>query len=137
MKILIFNESNNDYSNYEKILKKVFKKIKNKKHLQIILTNDDNIQKLNLKYRDKNFPTDVLSFISNEEDSLGDIFISIDHMKKQAFKYNHSENREISFLAVHGYLHLIGYDHKTKDDEKEMMDLTEEILKKVKLGRIK
>ena len=60
---------------------------------------------------------------------LGDIYISIPKMKSQAIEYNHSEKRELSFLAVHGLLHLLGYDHTLGEkEEKEMFDLQKEIL---------
>ena len=59
---------------------------------------------------------------------LGDIYICIPQMKRQAINYGHSEKRELSFLAVHGLLHLLGYDHMTKEEEKEMFGLQELIL---------
>ena len=117
MKINIFNELDIDLSNYEKTLKKVFKPIKDKKNINNL--HDERIHTLNKTFRNVDRPTDVLSFINDEDkDSNGDIFISIPKMKRQAVEYGHSEDREISFLAVHGYLHLIGFDHENEEDEK-------------------
>ena len=64
----------------------------------------------------------------NNERLLGEIYISIPRMQEQAKEYQHSEKRELSFLAVHGMLHLLGYDHLNKEDEKIMFDLQELIL---------
>lgn len=138
MKINIFNELDIDLSNYEKTLKKVFKPIKDKKNINLILTSDERIHILNKTFRNVDRPTDVLSFINDEDkDSNGDIFISIPKMKRQAVEYGHSEDREISFLAVHGYLHLIGFDHENEEDEKIMNYETERILSLAKLERKK
>lgn len=138
MKINIFNELDIDLSNYEKTLKKVFKPIKDKKNINLILTSDERIHILNKTFRNVDRPTDVLSLINDEDkDSNGDIFISIPKMKRQAVEYGHSEDREISFLAVHGYLHLIGFDHENEEDEKIMNYETERILSLAKLERKK
>jgi len=138
VKINIFNELDIDLSNYEKTLKKVFKPIKDKKNINLILTSDERIHTLNKTFRNVDRPTDVLSFINDEDkDSNGDIFISIPKMKRQAVEYGHSEDREISFLAVHGYLHLIGFDHENEEDEKIMNYETERILSLAKLERKK
>jgi len=138
VKINIFNELDIDLSNYEKTLKKVFKPIKDKKNINLILTSDERIHILNKTFRNVDRPTDVLSFINDEDkDSNGDIFISIPKMKRQAVEYGHSEDREISFLAVHGYLHLIGFDHENEEDEKIMNYETERILSLAKLERKK
>lgn len=138
MKINIFNELDIDLSNYEKTLKKVFKPIKDKKNINLIFTSDERIHTLNKTFRNVDRPTDVLSFINDEDkDSNGDIFISIPKMKRQAVEYGHSEDREISFLAVHGYLHLIGFDHENEEDEKIMNYETERILSLAKLERKK
>jgi probable rRNA maturation factor len=66
---------------------------------------------------------------------LGDIIISVEKAKEQAEEYNHSFERELGFLAVHGLLHLLGYDHMTEQDEKEMFQKQEEILGEFNLGR--
>jgi probable rRNA maturation factor len=114
----------------------------------ISLVDDETIHELNRAYRGKDAPTDVLSFameeeteeddapdiVFDEEDDvevvtqLGDIVISIPTAKRQADDYGHSVERELAFLAVHGFLHLIGYDHMTEDDEKEMFSRQDAIL---------
>lgn len=102
----------------------------------IIFINDEEMHRMNKEYRNIDRTTDVLSFalndnshIKTEINSLGDIFISIPKMKSQALEYNHSEKRELSFLTVHGILHLLGYDHTLgKKEEEEMFGLQKEIL---------
>lgn len=107
-------------------------------HLEfnIILVDNEYIHELNKTYRNIDRPTDVISFaledVKDVEDFgnrvLGDIYISLDKAKEQAKEYGHSFLRELSFLAVHGFLHLLGYDHMTKEDEKVMFTRQEEIL---------
>lgn len=136
MKINIFNYTDKDITCETKTLNKVFKKIKDKKSMQVILCDDKYIHELNLKYRNIDRPTDVLSFIDDIDDkTCGDIFISLNKVLQQAKDFSHSYERELSFLAIHGYLHLNGYDHIKEDEEKIMMDKTEEILKLSKLER--
>ncbi len=102
----------------------------------IIFIDDKKMQEMNLQYRGIDATTDVLSFALNDEEEnfksevnvLGDIFISIPRMKSQAIEYNHSEKRELSFLCIHGLLHLLGYDHMTKEDESIMFNLQKEVL---------
>lgn len=92
------------------------------------------IKKLNREHRQKNSVTDVISFafLDNHDKvntwMLGDIFICIPRMKKQAKLYGHSEKRELAFLGLHGLLHLLGYDHMEKADEEKMFALQDEIL---------
>jgi probable rRNA maturation factor len=103
------------------------------------------IQIINRDYRDKDQPTDVISFALEEETeeempiifdeempamprNLGDIMISVERAKEQAVEYGHSYDRELGFLALHGFLHINGYDHMTPEDEKEMFGLQKEIL---------
>lgn len=103
------------------------------------------IQVINRDYRDKDQPTDVISFALEEETeeelpiifddempamprNLGDIMISVERAKEQASEYGHSYDRELGFLALHGFLHINGYDHMTPEDEKEMFGLQKEIL---------
>ncbi len=102
----------------------------------VILTDDEEVHYLNKTYRNIDRTTDVLSFALNDNGTfpgpinvLGDIFISIPKMKEQAIEYCHSEKRELSFLALHGLLHLLGYDHtKGPKEEEEMFGLQKEIL---------
>ena len=102
----------------------------------IIFVEDEEIHKMNKEYRGVDRVTDVISFaLEDNEDivyddlrMLGDIFICIPQMKRQAVEYGHSEKRELSFLTVHGILHLLGYDHMNKEDEHVMFELQELIL---------
>lgn len=102
----------------------------------VTLTSDEEVHKLNRDYRGIDRTTDVLSFaLEDNEDikapirQLGDIIISIPKMKSQAIEYGHSEKRELSFLAVHGFLHLLGYDHtRSIEEEKIQFGLQDEIL---------
>lgn len=102
----------------------------------VILTDDEEVHYLNKTYRNIDRTTDVLSFALNDNGAfpgpvnvLGDIFISIPKMKEQAIEYSHSEKRELSFLVLHGLLHLLGYDHtKGPKEEEEMFGLQKEIL---------
>src|SRR5690625_4108234 len=137
MKINIHNETNLNIIEYKKILKHVFTFVKNDKSFELIFVTSERIRELNNYFRNKNTITDVLSFPNDDEDfnSLGDVFICIDTAIKQATEYNHSIDREISFLAVHGYLHLLGYDHETEEEEKEMIRIQNEILNKANLKR--
>ena len=103
--------------------------------LDIVFIDDEKMHEMNKEYRGIDRTTDVLSFALNDNkhvdtviNSLGDIFISIPKMKSQAEEYGHSEKRELSFLTVHGLLHLLGYDHMTESDEKVMFSLQKEIL---------
>lgn len=102
----------------------------------IIFVDEERIQNLNCKYRGIDKITDVISFafldnqnFQNEEvNCLGEIYICIPRMKEQAKSYGHSETRELSFLTVHGILHLLGYDHMKKEDEEVMFTRQELIL---------
>ncbi|WP_258729526.1 rRNA maturation RNase YbeY [Bacillus atrophaeus] len=112
-----------------------------------IVTNDE-IQQINKEYRGKDTPTDVISFALEEEGEgeveivgaemppvLGDIIISADRTKEQAEEYGHSFLRELGFLAVHGFLHLLGYDHMTKEQEEEMFTKQKDLLDNYGLTR--
>ena len=141
MKINFFNESRLDTKPYEKIIKGVLKKVKNKKEFNIIFVDDEEIQRINREYRKIDRVTDVISFAlcddpdNQMENELGDIFIDLDQAFRQAEDYGHSITREVAFLAVHGYLHLCGYDHMTKEDEEVMFKKQDEILKAAKIER--
>src|SRR5690625_2755308 len=109
--------------------------------LSVSFVNNRDIQELNKTYRKKDEPTDVISFAlqdavadsigivgSNVPLILGDIVISIDKVEEQATEYNHSFERELGFLAVHGFLHLLGYDHMDETEEKNMFQKQNDIL---------
>ena len=109
----------------------------------IIIVSKEKIQEINKTYRNIDRVTDVISFALEDDDSfiktdfrvLGDIYICLDKAKEQAQDYGHSLKREISFLTIHGLLHLLGYDHMTETDEKEMFGLQEMILNEYGLER--
>ncbi len=117
--------------------------------LSVTFVNNEEIQRLNHQYRHIDRATDVLSFAleeANEEIEisgadipivLGDIIISVDKAKEQAEEYNHSFSRELGFLALHGFLHLLGYDHMDSEEEKKMFLRQEEILNDFGLSREK
>ena len=109
--------------------------------LSVTLVNNKFIHELNREYRNVDRPTDVISFAFLDGDEqrdeklhgngpvpLGDIYISVEKAKAQAEEYGHPLERELSFLFVHGLLHLLGYDHMTKEDEAVMFKLQDEIL---------
>ncbi len=133
MKINIFNETKEDIKLITKTLKKVFKSIKNKNSINIIFVLDDEMKRLNKTYRNIDNTTDVLSFIDGTNKSLGDVFISLNKALSQSTQYKHSLLREVAFLSVHGFLHLMGYDHQTKDEEEIMINKQKEILNKFKI----
>jgi probable rRNA maturation factor len=109
----------------------------------VILVNNEKIQSINKEYRNKDQVTDVISFALEDfkdivyEDYrvLGDIYISLDKAKDQALEYGHSFKREISFLTIHGLLHLLGYDHMNEEDEKIMFKKQEGILEEYGIKR--
>lgn len=105
-------------------------------YMSLLLTGNDEIQVINREYRDKDQPTDVISFAYHETedfdigpyDTLGDIIISLERVVEQAKEYNHSSKRELFYVLTHGILHLLGYDHIDEEDKKEMRAKEEEIL---------
>jgi probable rRNA maturation factor len=111
--------------------------------INVFLTNPETIHKINLEYRNVDKPTDVLSFPMFEKDEvdeirkkgskipevLGDIIISIEQVKAQAEEYGHSFERELSYMAVHGFYHIIGYDHIKEEDKKIMRSKEEAVLR--------
>lgn len=120
------------------VLKRVIDKLEINKNFKVsvLITNDEEMQIINREYRNIDKPTDVLSFpqFNNIEDMqedslLGDIVISIDTLKKQSDENEIDVKREAAFLIIHGFLHLLGYDHMEKEQEELMFDLQENILK--------
>jgi probable rRNA maturation factor len=114
--------------------------------VSLLLVDNQRIHELNREYRGVDRPTDVLSFALQEEteeepdaeledDMLGDIVISVQRAREQAADYGHSFEREIIYLAVHGTLHLLGYDHEDDEDKKEMRAKEEEVMAVLGLGR--
>ena len=142
---------------YEKIIGKVVKKCfetenleTSKLYISITLTTPTNIQRINKEYREIDKPTDVLSFPMFEkeeldekiekqdfefEDVLGDIVISIEQVKEQALEYGHSFERELAYMVVHGFYHLMGYDHMVEEDKSIMRQKEENVLKMLEITR--
>ena len=114
--------------------------------LTLRFTDDDGIHQLNHQYRQKDQPTDVLSFAALEDDLgmphpeseplyLGDIIVSIETAKKQAIARDHSFQIELGWLVSHGLLHLLGWDHPDEESLQKMLDRQEMLLRKVQLIR--
>ena len=142
---------------YEETIKKVVEKCyeeenltKSKMIITITLTTPENIKKINKEYRNIDRATDVLSFpmfekeeltkkIKNQEfmheDVLGDIIISIEKVEEQAKEYGHSFERELSYMVVHGFYHLMGYDHMTEEEKTEMRKKEDVILTALNITR--
>lgn len=139
-RIGIFNETELELKETMKEIKKIIQftlKKENVKNAEcnIIFVTNEKIHEINYQYRGIDRPTDVISFALEDNQDfemkirvLGDIYISVEKAKEQAEAYGHSFRREISFLAVHGILHLLGYDHMEKEDEKIMFAKQEEVL---------
>ena len=137
----------------KKVLNKCFEEeglLDSKLIITITFTTPEEIRKINKKYRKIDKATDVLSFpmfekeeldekVKNKdflyEDVLGDIIISIDKVREQAEEYGHSFERELSYMLVHGFYHLMGYDHIEEEDKKIMRPKEEKILNKLKITR--
>ena len=137
----------------KKVLNKCFEEeglLDSKLIITITFTTPEEIRKINKKYRKIDRATDVLSFpmfekeeleekIKNKdflyEDVLGDIIISINKVREQAEEYGHSFERELSYMLVHGFYHLMGYDHIEEEDKKIMRPKEEKILNELKITR--
>ena len=140
-------EDNELYNDYEYLYDVLDHTLKNQNVdnaiFSVIFVEDEEIHTMNRDYRGVDRVTDVISFafedindlVYNEIRMLGDIYICIPQMKRQAQSYAHSEKRELSFLAVHGLLHLLGYDHMNEEDEKVMFALQELILNEQNITR--
>lgn len=139
---------------YEEVIKKVLEKcfyvekMQNfKVYISITLTNPENIRNLNKKYRNIDKETDVLSFPMFEkseipnlknlefEETLGDIVISIERVRQQAIEYGHSFERELAYMVVHGFYHLMGEDHIEEKDKIIMREKEDKVLNELKIFR--
>lgn len=142
---------------YEEVIKKVLARCFQEENIEnsklcitITLTTPEHIRMINQEYRNIDKATDVLSFPMFEkdeleekiakqdfmhEDMLGDIVISIEKVEEQAKEYGHSFEREFSYMVVHGFYHLMGYDHIKEEDKKEMRHKEEKILNELKIVR--
>ena len=146
--IEIFNQTDEEIEELDivkEILEFAIKKEKlNNVEFNLIIVDNDYIHKLNKEYRNIDRETDVITFALEDEKDfvlpgdvrvLGDIYISLDKARSQAEEYGHSFKREICFLAVHGFYHLLGYDHMNEEDEKIMFAKQEEVLKEYGVNR--
>lgn len=147
-------EENKEYlSIINQVLEKCYEveKINTKRiFINIILTNPETIKKINREYRNIDKETDVLSFPMFEKEELGnllkkkdyiekyilgDIIISIQRVMEQSKEYNHSFERELAYMTVHGFYHLMGYDHMEEEEKKVMRCKEENILEKLEISR--
>lgn len=151
MEVLINSELElEDLSLYEELISRGFQVAAGLEGLQgeievsITFVTDDTIQELNREYRGIDDPTDVLSFPQDDDDFgvqeglprvLGDIIISLEQAREQAKEYGHSITREVLYLAVHGFFHLLGYDHQSQDEQSSMRKREEQVLGELDLGR--
>lgn len=153
---IVYDEVNEN-KEYDKVIEKVLSQCFSEEKLEnsnlwitITLTTLENIRKINNEYRKIDKATDVLSFPMFEkieldekiakkdfenEDVLGDIIICVDKVKEQAVEYEHSFERELSYMVVHGFYHLMGYDHIEEEDKKIMRTKEEKILDTLKISR--
>lgn len=119
-------------------------KVPDMAEISVLICDGPVIHELNRTYRDVDAPTDVLSFALNEgeddvpeeESELGDIVINLDRAEEQAREYGHSREREVAYLSVHGFLHILGYDHYDPEEKKAMRAAEEAILSACGLERV-
>ena len=142
----IFNESGKEIEEITKLqeyMKFVVEKLTIENGIfNIIFVSNEKIHEINKEFRHVDRITDVISFALEDNPDivyddfrlLGDIYIAIDVAYDQAIEYNHSREREVCFLATHGLLHLLGYDHMTEEEEKEMFG-KQELLKEYGINR--
>ena len=145
MELDFVNQGPASYDAYEDVYRQLYEKVfshlglKGNYFTDVTIVNNDQIHVLNREYRKVDRPTDVISFAFLDDKneiqpkdgspiSLGEIIISYEKAEEQAKEYGHSLLREMSFLFVHGMLHLLGYDHMKKEDETVMFKLQDEIL---------
>ena len=142
MEITLYNRTNEEIDEWEELFQKIASsaekelKLPSTYEISVTFVRSRTIHTINKEYRGIDRPTDVISFAVNdvpeiidmEDKDLGDLFINIDYARKQAKEYGHSYTREMGFLFTHGLLHCLGYDHMTKEEEKEMFDLQNKIL---------
>ena len=142
----IFNTTSEeiDTTEVDQVLKFACKHLKIENPLlNVVIVDNEKIREINRDYRNKDAVTDVISFAFEEVNDveytdvrfLGEIYISYERCKEQASDYGHSVRREFCYLAVHGLLHLLGYDHMNEEDKKVMRALEEEILNEYDIKR--
>lgn len=147
MEIGLFNQTSENLEEYLGIIEEVLRHGLEKLEtgdvtFNVIFVDNNYIHELNKMYRHIDRETDVITFALEDDKTfnpvdrvLGDVYISIDKAKSQSEEYGHSLKRELCFLATHGLLHLLGYDHMEKDDEKVMFSLQEDILNEMGITR--
>ncbi|HAX73438.1 MAG TPA: rRNA maturation RNase YbeY [Firmicutes bacterium] len=153
--IQFINQTTDVTEGYESIIKKVVEETIKQEQLtneilecSFIFVDNAQIQDINKTYRHKDAVTDVITFAIEDEGEgelkikgiplprlLGDVFISIPRCREQATDYGHSFERELSFLGVHGFLHLLGYDHIEESDEVVMFKKQEDVLNALGIHR--
>jgi len=143
----VFNETKIEIAELDNLKKIIIHALEKEKlnniEFSIIIVDNKKIKEINKEYRSIDKETDVITFALEDEEwgfkskirVLGDIYISIDKAKEQAKEYNHSLKRELCFLGVHGFLHLLGYDHMNVEDEKKMFLKQKEILDSYGISR--
>lgn len=148
MEIEVFNETEEELEKNLKELKDLLENVAKDEGLDnilfnVIIVDNSKIRELNRDYRNIDRETDVISFALEDDKTfnldevrvLGDIYISIEKARSQALEYGHSFKRELSFLAIHGFLHLLGYDHMKKEEEEIMFKKQEEVLSRYEITR--
>ena len=148
MGVEIFNKTEREVLELDKVREVLIGALKKERldgaSFNLIIVDNDYIKMLNKNYRGIDRITDVITFALEDEDSLvlpddlrilGDIYISIDKAMSQAAEYGHSLLRELAFLSVHGFYHLLGYDHQTPDEEEMMFQKQEEVMSSYEITR--
>lgn len=147
-KLEVFKQVEEEIIELEEVEKVLYKAMEKEglenTSFNLIIVDNEYIHELNRNYRNIDRETDVITFALEDEDSLvvglderilGDIYISIDKARSQAEEYGHGLLRELAFLAVHGFYHLLGYDHMTKEEEEIMFKKQEEVLLEYGISR--
>jgi len=155
IEIEFYNQTEEDTASYTTQIQTVIQEAIKQENLtkealemSLIFVTDEQIREINAQYRGKDAVTDVITFALEDEvegevkikgvplpRALGDVFIALPRTREQADRYGHSFERELSFLAVHGFLHLLGYDHLTEAEEKLMFGKQEAILNELGIRR--
>lgn len=153
--IQFYNQTSESVETYEAMITTVVNETIKQENLtnemlecSFIFVDNEQIREINANYRQKDAVTDVITFAIEDEmpgeikiqgipmpRMLGDVFISLPRTREQAERYGHSFDRELSFLAVHGCLHLLGYDHLEPEEEKIMFGKQEDVLNALGIRR--
>jgi probable rRNA maturation factor len=130
MQLIFLNQSSEEVD--KTLFEWVLERVTDATHedVELLITTNEEIQKLNKEYRQKDKPTDVLSFSLDDPEHLGQIIISIERATEQAADIGQSLEEELKFLFCHGVLHLLGYDHENAEDEEKMLKKAYEVLER-------